>query len=234
MRASAIKNCATCLSISVSLALTALVQATPSGLNNIPTADTVPHRTIAIQGFSSFGDGANQFSANGPGQHAYWMGFKTGWDFTSFHLEWGLDSPIAPGDCGPLLFQTKVGFSPWDDGTVALGVANVAFIDTDRASDPFSYAILAQDLGILRVHTGYGIQTHGNTMLLGLDRTWKVFDRDFNLNADLVQAANQSFWLPAMGAKYFLNKHFVLETWANFPSQGQSSFIAKFNYVVTF
>jgi phosphate/sulfate permease len=34
---------------------------TPTGLNNIPTADTVPHRTVAVQYFSSFG-GANQFA----------------------------------------------------------------------------------------------------------------------------------------------------------------------------
>jgi hypothetical protein len=38
---------------------------TPTGLNNIPTADTVPHRTVAVQYFSSFG-GANQFAPPSP------------------------------------------------------------------------------------------------------------------------------------------------------------------------
>lgn len=51
--------------------------ATPTGLNNIPTADTIDHRTVAIQAFSSFGPGANQFAANGPDEHSFWMGFKT-------------------------------------------------------------------------------------------------------------------------------------------------------------
>ena len=45
------------------LAVAASALATPTGLNNIPTADTVPHRTVATQAFSSFG-GANQFAAN--------------------------------------------------------------------------------------------------------------------------------------------------------------------------
>jgi len=65
--------------------LTASALATPSGLNNIPTTDTLPHRTVAVQAFSSFG-GANQLAANGPGQHAFWTGFKTGWDFSPVHL----------------------------------------------------------------------------------------------------------------------------------------------------
>jgi hypothetical protein len=36
---------------------------------------------------------------------------------------------------------------------------------------------------------------------------------------------------PAIGAKYPLNKHIVLEAWSNFPDQGTVSFIRKINFV---
>ncbi|MCW0218233.1 MAG: hypothetical protein OJI67_07905 [Prosthecobacter sp.] len=215
------------------LCVAASLHATPSGLNNIPTADTVPHRTVAIQAFSSFG-GANQFATGGEGQHSFWMGFKTGWEFGPAHLEWGLDSPLGSEFTGPLLFQTKLGFIPWQDGAFALGVAGVALTDIDRSGDPFTYAMLAHDFGVARLHLGYGLQTNGNSLLAGIDRTWKLLDRDFNLNADLVQTRDQDAWLPSVGAKYGLTDHIVLETWANFPDQGSVSFIAKVNFVFKF
>lgn len=206
---------------------------TPTGLNNIPTADTVPHRTVAVQYFSSFG-GANQFAAPEPGKTSQWMGFKTGWDFKPLHLEWGMDSPLGTGVSGPLLFQTKARFEPWDDGMFALGVANIALTDINRSGDPFSYAMLWHDFHVARLHAGYGYQTNGSSFLFGIDRTWKVFDRNFNLNADLVQSRDQRGLITAVGAKYDLSKHIVLETWANFPDRDAVSLIAKINFVFTF
>lgn len=208
----------------LSLAAVGSAFATPSGLNNIPTADTVPHRTVAVQAFDYFSPGSDDF----------WMGFKTGWDFSPLHLEWGLDSHLSPDPAGPLFFQTKVRFSPWEGGDVAVGVANVALTDTRRAGDPFTYAVLTQDLKFLRLTVGYGLQTNGNTLLLGVDKTWKVFDRDFNLNADLVQINDESGWMPAVGAKYNLHKHIVLESWVNFPEDGDTGVMAKINFVFTF
>ena len=215
------------------LALPLAALATPTGINNIPTADTIPHRMLAIQAFSSYG-GPNQFGANGPGKPSHWLGFKTGWEFKPVTVEWGLDSPIAPGRTGSLLFQTKVGGQPWEKGAFAIGIANVALTDRDRWSDPFSYAMVAHDFGLARLHGGFGFQTDGNSVLLGVDRTWKVFERNFNLNADLVQTRNQRGWLPSVGAKYDLHKHIVLETWANLPDRGNVSVITKLNFVVTF
>lgn len=223
----------TSILILTALAISASAFATPSGLNNIPTSDTVPHRTVAVQAFSSFG-GPNQFGANGPGQHSFWMGFKTGWEFSPLRLEWGLDSPIGPDMTGPLLFQTKVGFSPWEDGSLALGIAGVALTDIDRSGDPFSYVMLAHDFHFARFHLGYGYQTNGSSFLTGLDRTWKVFDRNLNLNADLVQTRDQRGLMTAVGAKYELHKHIVLETWANLPDTSSVSVIAKINFVFTF
>jgi hypothetical protein len=206
------------------LLLAASAFATPGGLNNIPTADTMPHRTIAVQAFDTFGSG----------DHDLWMGFKTRWDFAPVHLEWGLDSHLAPDPTGPLNFQAKVGFEPWDRGKVAIGVANVGLTDPSRSGDPFSYAVLTQDFSIARLSIGYGVQTNSNTVLIGLDRTWKIFERNFNLNADLVQQNDQSKWLTAVGFKYDLSKHIVLEGWANLPEKGDASFMAKINYVFQF
>ena len=206
---------------------------TPSGLNNIPTTDTVPHRTVAVQAFSSFG-GLNQFAANGDGKHSFWMGFKTGWDFEPFHLEWGLDSPIGVDQSGPLFFQTKARFSPWEHGMFTLGIAGVAVTDMDRAGDPFTYAMLSHDFGLFRLHAGYGLQTNGNSFLFGIDRNFKVFDRNLNLNADIVQTRDGEGTMTALGAKYDLTKHIVLESWVNLPDEGEVSAIAKINFVFTF
>ncbi len=222
---------------SITLAAFAVVSsafATPTGLNNIPTADTVPHRTVAIQAFSSFGPGANQFAANGPDEHSFWMGFKTGLQFDFLNLEWGMDSPMITHESGPLFFQTKAGIEPWEGGKLVLGVAGIALTDINRAGDPFTYAMLSHDFGLLRTHTGYGVQTNGNSFLFGIDKTFQVFDRSVNINADLVQAADESFWLPAIGWKYDLHKNIVLEWWTNFPEQGKSSHIAKINFVFKF
>jgi hypothetical protein len=207
--------------------------ATPTGLNNIPTADTVPSGTLAIQAFSSLG-GPNQFAANGPGKHSFWMGFKTGLELQRLRIEWGLDSPLAPGNAGPLFGQVKTGITPWDNGLLTFGVAGIALTDSKRAGDPFYYGILSHDFGILRTHVGYGLQTRGDSVLLGVDRNIKFWDRDLNLNTDLVQTRNGHGWLPAIGAKYPLNKHIVLEAWSNFPDQGTVSFIRKINFVFQF
>lgn len=198
--------------------------ATPSGLNNIPTADVIGNRTVAVQAFDTFG----------PGSHDFWMGFKTGLDFSPIHIEWGLDSHFAPTPSGPLFFQTKIETSPWTDGKIAIGVANVGLTNFNRAGDPFSYAVLTQDFHLARLSLGYGLQSHNDSALIGIDRTWKIEGHDFNLNADLVQTGDQSGWLPAVGFKYELCKYIVLEGWANLPDHGSASFLAKINYVFNY
>jgi len=130
--------------------------ATPSGLNNIPTADTIGEREVAVQAFDSFG---------GTGPHDFSMGFKTGLDLSPVHLELGLDGHLVPNSSGPFYFQTKAGFEPWKGGKIAVGVANVAVSDQSRAGDPFTYSVLTQDLKFFRVSAGYGIQTHNNSVL---------------------------------------------------------------------
>ncbi len=221
------------LTFAIGILLSGTAFATPTGLNNIPTADTVPHRTVAVQYFSSFG-GANQFGTAEPGKSGHWMGFKTGWDFEPLHVEWGMDSPLGTGVSGPLFLQTKARFSPWEDGMFTVGIAGVALTDIDRSGDAFSYAMLAHDFGFARLHAGYGYQTNGSSFLTGIDRTWTLFGRNFNLNADLAQTRDQRGLITAVGAKYDLTKYIVLETWANVPDRDAASLIAKINFVFTF
>ncbi len=200
------------------------VHSTPSGLNNIPTADTAPDDAVVVQVYDLFGEGPHDFAS----------GFKTGWDLPWFDLEWGLDSHLAPDPAGPLFFQTKMAFTPWDSGRIAVGVAGVALTDEAVAGDPFTYAVLSQDVGFARLHTGYGVQTGGNTVLLGIDKNVEFLGRNLNLNADLVQTRDQEGWMPAVGLKYDLAKNLVFETWTNLPDQGKCEYMLKLNFVIPF
>jgi hypothetical protein len=171
----------------------ASVFGTPTGLNNIPTADTVPHRTVAWQGFLNLGgpNAVNGVPGYGPtGKGTLWTGFKTGLQLQRVRLEWGLDTPILPGQAGPLAFQTKVGFNPWENGSVVVGVANVALTDTRRSAEPFTYGVVTQDFGRLRVHAGYGYQAYGqagigsSSLLAGVDRTFKGSEPQCGCDSD--------------------------------------------------
>ncbi len=73
--------------------------ATPSGLNNIPTADTAPQGVLVLQMFSTVG-GDNDSDFN--------LGFKTGVDFKPLRFEVGADSHVYPGVGGPVVLQSKV------------------------------------------------------------------------------------------------------------------------------
>jgi len=207
-----------------SVLLAGIAHATPSGLNNIPTADTAPNDAVVVQVFDLFGEGP----------HDLGTGFKTGWALPWFDLEYGLDSHVAPDPAGPLFFQTKVAFTPWESGRLAVGVAGVALTDFDIAGDPFTYAVLSQDIGFARLHTGYGVQTDGNTVLLGIDKNIEFLGRNLNLNADLVQTRDQEGWMPAVGLKYDLAKNLVFETWTNMPDEGKCEYMLKLNFVIPF
>lgn len=208
----------------ITLLLTGFAHATPSGLNNIPTADTAPSDAVVIQFFDLFGEGPHDLAT----------GFKTGWDLPWFDLEWGLDSHVAPDPAGPLFFQTKLAFHPWESGDIAVGVAGVALTDPGVAGDPFTYAMLSQSFGFARLHAGYGIQTGGNTVLLGIDKNVEFLGRNLNLNADLVQIRDQDGWMPAVGLKYDLCKNIVFETWTNLPNEGKCEYMLKLNFVIPF
>lgn len=205
------------------------VRATPSGLNNIPTADTTGARTLVLQGFSTFGEN------RGP---AHFAGFKMGLDPLGQRVEWGLDSRVGPDDAGPAVLQFKYALQFQAPGpTLALGVANLALTEGDRdeAGQPFSYFVLTHDFGGMRAHAGYGLQSRNNAAFLGLDRTFKVFARDLMLRADLTQIDDRDQWLGSAGFLYLLHKNWALESWVSQPTErGDASFTVKLDFIIKF
>lgn len=214
----------------VALPLAAL--ASPSGLNNIPTADTAPDLVPVIQEYTTVGEGRKP-------DHTAGMKIGFGpWDKAAYNsrFEAGVDGHFAPGTVGPALFQAKYAFQPWKEGpAMSLGSANIAVNSDDRArtGQPFSYAVLSQDFKQFRLHAGYGLQHQGNAALLGVDKTFKVFARDLVLRADATQIQNQRQWLTSVGALYAINSWLVLESWASFPvDTGKPMFTLKLNFIL--
>lgn len=209
--------------------LTVSALATPSGLNNIPTADTPAQGDVVIQTWTNFG---NDHDAD------FNLGFKTGFDVFGQKLEFGADSHLFPNQGGPVVLQLKYVQDLWEGGKLALGIANLALSnnDRDRAGDPFSYALISQTIaGSLRAHAGFGFQTDNNSVLLGLDDTFKVLDRDLQLRTDFVQIQNQDQWMGSVGFLYVIHPRVVLEGWASQPlDHGDTVYTAKLNFVFKF
>ena len=206
--------------------------ATSSGLNNIPTADTPPDLVPVIQVYSTWGE------ARKPDHSA---GMKIGfgpWDNAAFgsRFEAGIDGHYAPDPAGPEVFQVKYALQPWQKGpAIAIGSANLAINHDDRSrtGQPFSFAVLSQDFTYFRLHAGYGLQYHGNAGFFGIDRTFKLFERDLMLRADAVQIQDEHQWLTSVGALYAFNRWLVLETWGSFPvDTGKPTFTLKLNFIL--
>ncbi len=236
--------------LAILLAAGSAAYATPSGLNNIPTADTPSQGDYVIQTYSTVGYGQKQ---------DFNLGFKTGFDLKVLKLEVGVDSHISPGNGGPAVAQAKIAV-PLGTGlpTIAAGVANISFSDHDRrrAGDPFPYFVATQDLKWFRVHAGIAEQFSQPLPFFGLDRTFKikstvpaqdgksdgksgpkttVKERDlFMLCGDGIQQLNHT-WLLSAGVKVPVCKHFVFETWGNFPTDGtKASLTIKGDFVIHF
>jgi len=217
------------------LILSPPARAATSGLNNIPTADTVPHLTLVLQEYSTFG-------ARRPPDHT--AGFKFGidpWETSAWRnrFEVGMDGHFAPSDAGPAVFHAKFTTQPHASGpALGLGVVNLAATrdDRDRTGQPLSYAVLSPDLTWFRLHAGYGVQAENNhTALLGIDKTIKLFNRDLMLRADAVQIERQHNWAASLGGVYSFGKYFAFESWVTQPiHRHPPSFTMKFNVIFRF
>jgi len=224
-----------CHQLRAVLCLTALpltLLASPSGLNNIPTADTAPDLTPVLQAYTTVGKERNP-------DHSAGMKIGFGpWDKAAFNsrFEAGVDGHYAPDAAGPVVFQIKYALQPWEKGpSLGLGSANLALSENDRnrTGQPFSYAVLTQDLKHFRLHAGYALQHQGNAGFVGIDKTFKVFERDLMLRSDAIQIQNERQWLASVGALYAINDWLVLETWTSVPVEtGKPSFTLKLNFIL--
>lgn len=209
------------------------VQASPSGLNNIPTADTAPHLVPVIQAFSTWGDDIDW---------NHWAGMKIGfgpWEDAAWgsRFEAGVDARYAPGSAGPAVFQVKYSLEPWQEKGPAIGIgsANLGLSSEarDRAGQPFTYGVLSHDFKYFRLHGGYGFQTDNDAAFLGIDRTFDVFSRPLTLRADATQIQDQDQWLTSVGVMYAFTDWLVFETWTSFPMEtGDPTFTFKLNFVI--
>lgn len=200
------------------------VWASPSGLNNIPTADVVPEKVLVFQGYGHLAHGSRP---------DWWGGFKYG---PLKNLEIGFDGQInpEPASDGALVGQFKYRFQPLESTAVAAGVANLG--DKSRSGEIDYYAVLSQDLKYLRAHLGATFQRDNEGVFGGLDSTFPLFGRDLTLRTDLRQINQRDDLLASAGFLYDLGWNFLLETWGSFPTidGAEDVLTLKLNYVIEF
>ena len=205
------------------------LHASRSGLNNIPTADTTPAGTYVTQAYTRFG---SDIDAD------FLMGFKTGLDLFGQRFELGFDSRLAP-EAGPFLLQAKYGVSLGEGlPSLGLGISTLGLDHSgrERGGEPTSYLVLSQDVsGWFRAHLGYEFQKHDNTVLIGLDKSLKLWERKLVLRSDLIQIRDEDDWMASFGFLYALHENVVLESWMSQPfDDGDPIFTLKLNFVLKF
>ncbi len=206
----------------VAVALLAGVSlATPTGLNNIPTADVVPQNVLVLQSWANFGSDLDTSWA---------AGFKYG---PACNWEVGLDGGLTgPGSGQGITGQAKYRIPLQNGARVALGVANISN-DTDVNGDYFPYVVLSAPLGQKTAgHAGYEFQNNNEGVFLGLDSYVGKVD----VRTDWVEkgVGDDSMW--SLGFITEVAPKFLFEAWATVPSAtGQNTFYtAKVDYVINF
>jgi len=213
------------LSVALFLLFTAqCCWATPTGLNNIPTADVVPEKILVLQAFAEAGED------NKPD---YFTGFKYG---LVKNLEIGLDGRVFPESAleEVIKAQAKYRFEFGESTSVALGIANLG--DHARLGWEDYYIVLAQDLDFIRVHLGGTAQRDNEGIFAGLDKTVKLLEKDLTLRSDIIQTNDSHDVTASAGFIYDLGCNILFETWMSFPTQsGKENIVTvKFDYVIKF
>ena len=193
---------------------------TPTGLNNIPTADVVHKDILVLQAFSSFG---------GSGDAAWVAGFKVG---PAENWEVGLDGQVSgPGAGGGPTLQAKYRIPLQKGARLALGAANVSG-DRGRHGSVFPYLVASAPLGERsNGHLGYSPQSGNHALFLGADATVST---NLTLRSDWVQTNDGSESVWSLGFISPVTRQFLVEGWASFPSAAgaQTNYVLKVDYVV--
>jgi hypothetical protein len=220
----------------------AFVQASPSGLNNTPTADTCSPETLVLQTWTGLGYDRK------PDE---WVGTKYGLfnGPTIGAAEIGVDWKTNGDPEKQPVFQGKYAIGAAANGPqLGVGIANVSQ-DKELNGNPMPYSVLSYDIkGWLRVHAGYGFQNDNNGAFGGLDRTFTLGSVNLMLCGDITQTNDRKDALLAPGIKISPSdafkmdgvvgaviKNMAFETWVNFPSTGAGeSYVLKLDYAVHF
>ncbi len=219
--------------------------ASSSGLNNIPTTDVVPPKTVVLQTWLNMVNG---------GQTQQFVGFKAG-GFKG--LEFGVDWKAIDETHGHAALQVKYAFNiVGDQWQGVLGVANLT---DNRQHDGyfFPYAATSLDLELVRLHFGYAPQPHNEAFFAGIDRIIPLFDRNLQLKADAIHFNDKEDILFSVGFLYEFGrlensdeetttsgilklldqfaKNLILEAWVSMPTtSAEEVYTVKLNYVIKF
>ena len=211
------------------------VEASPSGLNNIPTADTCTEQTAVFQTWEGFGGGNH--SEN-------WVGVKYGlFENAEIGADWRTTDPYRDPQ-----FQAKYTLEFAEDlPRFAIGIANVT-TDRSRNGDPMPYGVLTYNLkDWCRLHAGYGFEKDNEGAFGGIDRTFKVAGMNVMLCGDVIQCDGRDDALLAPGIKIgpaaddikgllgTILRHTAFETWTTLSTSGESeTYVAKLNVIIGF
>jgi hypothetical protein len=222
-----------------------LAWATSTGLNNIPTTDTVPEKVLVFQSWGNFAGGEH------PDQ---FVGFKYG-PFQD--VEIGVDYKANNEPSRHAAFQAKYAFDI-EPGMfkAVVGVAELADKDNRRVGGRvFPYTATSLDLDAVRLHFGYAGQPHNEAFFGGFDKTVAFWDRDLQLRFDGIHINDKEDMLLSAGFIYDLapktgqttpegglmgffgeiTKNMLVESWVSMPTTGDKEvYTLKLNYVIRF
>ncbi len=218
--------------------------ASPTGLNNIPTTDFVPVKTVVFQTWLNMAENAKT---------QQFVGFKTG---VVEGLEVGIDWKAIGETHGHAELQAKYTFDimgDWWKGVV--GFANLTE-NRQHNGDFFPYAAISVDLEVFRLHFGFAPQPHNEAFFAGIDRTLLFLNRNLQLKADAIHINDKEDVLFSVGFLYefgpqdaadlpsesgimsILNeitKNLILEAWVSLPTTGEEEvYTLKLDYVISF
>ena len=199
--------------------------ASPTGLNNIPTADVVPEGVLVLQGWADYG--ANQAPVY---RSSFNYGLLKG-------VEIGADGKMGTEKTGPTTFQFKCQLPLDEDSKLIplVGVENIS-TNTDKVGKVNPYLVFTYDLDLFRTYLGYNFQDRNDGAFAGLDKTLKLFERELTLRTDLKQTKDGHEILGSFGFLHVLPWNFILESWVSVPSESNldETFTLKLNYVIGF
>ncbi|UCG59409.1 MAG: hypothetical protein JSU70_07830 [Phycisphaerales bacterium] len=213
-----------------------------SGLNNIPTTETVPKSILVLQWWGNFAGGEH------PDQ---FVGFKYG---LFKDVEIGVDWKAGGDPHTHATLQAKYAFDVKDDLLRAvIGVANVSD-NSRRTGEVFPYAAASLDLKVVNLHFGYAPQPDNEAFFGGIDKAVSFLDRNLLLRFDCIHINDRQDMLFSGGFLYDLapqvksdeasqtglaeilgkiTANMILESWVSKPSTGdKETYTVKLNYVI--
>ncbi len=214
--------CAALIAASFAACSIGTALATPTGLNNIPTADVVPRNVLVLQSWVNFGSGLDTGWA---------AGAKYG---PAENWEVGLDGGLTgPGSGGGPVFQAKYRVPLEKGARLAAGVANLSG-NRDFHGGYFPYAVASVPIAErANGHLGYSFQSATRGLFLGADVT---VGRAFTLRSDWIHTDDGDESVASLGFITPVTSDFLVEGWASFPTApgAETNYILKVDYVIPF